>query len=161
LAASLVHRLYDLGGKQPIAQWLFAGMLDDRTAADRTLDTVEHWVWNNSDNRFGWTSYLGHEPGAATVAEYAVPARRADLAGLPAAYIAVGDIELFHQENLDYARRLTEAGVAVTLDVVAGAPHGFENWAKETEPAKELLRRARAWLADAIATAPVRPPEQP
>ncbi|MET0886228.1 MAG: hypothetical protein ABWX92_07230 [Mycetocola sp.] len=50
---------------------------------------------------------------------------------------------------------LEQAGVPVELDVVAGAPHGFENWAGDTEPAKALMRRAHAWLRAAFATLPV------
>lgn len=146
VAASLVQRIADDGGTQPLGQWLFAPMLDDRTAADPSFDPIDHWVWNNRSNRIGWTAYLNHAPGADTVATYASPARRRDLSGLPAAFIAVGDIELFFAEDEEYASRLTAAGVDVELDVVKGAPHGFENWARDTNPAQALKRRARQWL---------------
>ncbi|MFF2051117.1 alpha/beta hydrolase [Leifsonia sp. NPDC058194] len=146
LAASLVQRLADEGGVQPIGQWLFAPMIDDRTAADPSKDETDHWIWNNRANRYSWRSYLAQEPGVEHLPPYAAAARRADLSGLPPAFIAVGDIELFHDEDVDYARRLTGAGVPVQLDVVPGAPHGFENWARETAPAIELMARARGWL---------------
>lgn len=147
LAASLVHLLHDTSAVQPIAQWLFCPMLDDRTAADRTLDVHDHWVWNNELNRMGWSSYLPVAPGAITVPDYAVPARRQDLSGLPPTWICVGDIELFLDEDTAYAERLRAAGVEVELDVVAGAPHGFENWAAETPPARVLVARAEEWLS--------------
>lgn len=150
LAATLVQRVHDSDDIQPLGQWLFAPMLDDRTAADRSLDAVDHLVWNNRANRYAWGAYLGVDPGADEVPEYAVAARREELGGLPPAYIAVGDVELFHDECREYARRLEEAGVPVTLDVVEGAPHGFENWAKDSEPARALLGRARAWLRSAL-----------
>ena len=151
LAASLVQRLHDEGGSQPVAQWLFAPMIDDRTAADVSLDAIEHWVWNNRANRVGWAGYLGGAPGGRDVPPFAAAARRVDLSGLPPAYLAVGDIELFFGEDRDYAERLRRAGVRVNLDVVPGAPHGFENWARNTDPAKLLMRRARAWLREALA----------
>jgi acetyl esterase/lipase len=151
LAAGLVQRLHDEGGPQPVAQWLYAPMLDDRTAADRSLDEVNHWVWNNTLNRFGWSAYLGQAPGEASVRPYAVPGRRDDVTGLPDAWIGVGDIDLFHDEDARYAARLTDAGVSVTLDVVPGGPHGFENWAKESEPARALHHRARTWLGARLA----------
>lgn len=152
LAAALVQRLHDEGGVQPIAQWLFAPMIDDRTAADQSLDAIDHRVWNNRANRVGWGGYLGDALGSAELPPYAAAARRTDLTGLPPAYIAVGDIELFFAEDQDYARRLRDAGVDVEFDVVPGAPHGFENWARDTEPAKALLVRARDWLGRALSS---------
>jgi len=147
IAAALAQRLHDEGGVQPAGQLLFCPMLDDRTAADRALDAVRHPVWDNRRNRFGWRSYLGIEPGAPSVPPYAVAARRADLAGLPPAWIGYGDIELFRDEDAGYAARLRAAGVAVTEDVVPGAAHGFETWAPDTELARRHLARARDWLA--------------
>ncbi|MCR2783099.1 MULTISPECIES: alpha/beta hydrolase [unclassified Microbacterium] len=153
LAAGLVQRLHDDGGTQPCGQWLFAPMLDDRPAARHDLDAANHFVWNNRQNREAWTAYLGAPPGGAGVSSYAAPARRVDFTGLPPAYIAWGDIELFAAEDRAYAEALEAAGVPVTTDVVAGAPHGLENWGKNTEPAKRLIERAQAWLQHTTAAA--------
>lgn len=146
LAASLAQRLYDDGGPQPIGQWLFAPMIDDRTAADESLDVLDHWAWNNRANRVGWTGYLGVTPGAADLPAYAAAVRRVNLGGLPSAYMAFGDIELFCAENVAYADRLAAAGVDVERDIVPGAPHGFENWARDAAPTVALMQRARDWL---------------
>jgi acetyl esterase/lipase len=145
LAAALVQRLAD-AGERPLAQWLFCPMLDDRTAARRDLDRRRHRVWDNRLNRFGWRAYLGTEPGAPIVPPHAVPARREHLAGLPPTWIGVGDIDLFHDEDAEYARRLRAAGVDTTVHVVPGAPHGFEAWAPDTGFARGYLATARAWL---------------
>ncbi|MBN2469272.1 MAG: alpha/beta hydrolase [Anaerolineae bacterium] len=150
LAASLAQRIHDAGGNQPLAQWLFCPMLDDRTAANRELDAIGHKVWDNLQNRSGWQSYLGTEPGAEQVPEYAVAARRRDLSGLPPAWIGTGDIELFYAEDSAYAERLSAAGVECALDVVPGAPHGFEILAG-TRMAQAYLSRARDWLGQRIA----------
>lgn len=146
IATSLVQRLVDEGGAQPVAQWLFAPMLDDRTAADRSVDAIDHPVWNNAANRYGWSAYLGQEPGCEQPPRYAVPARREDLRGMPPTWIYAGDIELFHNEIAAYAERLRAASVAVDFVVVPGAAHGFENWAFSTELAQDLISRAHAWL---------------
>ncbi|HEY3966611.1 MAG TPA: alpha/beta hydrolase [Planctomycetaceae bacterium] len=150
LAAGLVQALHDGAGPQPKAQWLFAPMLDDRTAADTDLDGLHHFVWDNVSNRASWRAYLGQYSGASKLPAYAAPARREDLAGLPSAYITCGSIELFYEENVSYATRLRDAGVRVDLDVVEGAPHGFESWAGTSPQAVALLRRARQWLAEFI-----------
>jgi acetyl esterase/lipase len=146
LAAGLIQRITDEGGEQPCGQWLFAPMLDDRTAARRELDAERHFVWDNEANREGWAGYLGAEPGAVSAPRYAVPARRDDLSGLPPAFLAWGDIELFADEDRTYADALGRAGVSVTTDIVGGAPHGFENWAKDTASARALVSRAQEWL---------------
>lgn len=126
LAASLVQRIHDEGGVQPAGQALLCPMLDDRTAARRELDSINHRLWNNRSNRAGWGCYLGTAPGGPAVPAYAVAARRDNLAGLPPAWIGVGDIDLFYEENRRYAERLREAGVPCELEVVSGGHHGFE-----------------------------------
>ncbi|MFD6951410.1 esterase [Nocardiopsis sp. TSRI0078] len=150
LAAALAQRPHDEGGTQPLAQWLFSPTLDDRTAARRDLDGVRHYMWNNRADRFGWRSYLAAEPGSSTLPRYAVPARREDLSGLPPAWIGVGDIDLFHDESREYARRLGDAGVGTAFHPVPGAPHGFESWAPGTGVARDHLATARAWLGRAL-----------
>ncbi|AOL94076.1 alpha/beta hydrolase [Porphyrobacter sp. LM 6] len=125
LAANLVHRLHDEGGQQPAAQLLIYPMLDDRTAQRRELDAPRHSIWSNGNNRFAWPAYLGNtaDPAALT---YAVGARRADLSGLPPAWVGVGTCDLFLDEVRAYARRLGEAGVAVSYDEVDGGIHAFD-----------------------------------
>jgi acetyl esterase/lipase len=153
LAATLVQRLHDESAVQPIAQWLFCPMLDDRTAATTEFDAINHWIWNNAANRVGWRAYLGMEPGSPGVPPGAAPARRMDLRGLPPTFLCVGDIELFYAEVCIYAERLQVASVDVTLTVIPGAPHGFENWARLTPPARRLIKQAQEWLKNATTSA--------
>ena len=150
LAASLVQRVHDEGGTIA-AQWLFCPMLDDRTAADRARDGVDHFVWSNRSNLVGWSSYLGSAIGSATLPPYAAAARRVDLSGLPPTWMYTSDIELFHDEDLAYAQRLESAGVDTTLEIVSGAPHGFEAWAADSVLARDIVSRARTWLGDQLA----------
>ncbi|HEX7873467.1 MAG TPA: alpha/beta hydrolase [Sphingobium sp.] len=146
LAAALVQRVHDEGGPQPVVQWLFCPMVDDRTAADTSLDAIGHRMWSNRNNRSGWQCYLGQAPGSAALPPYAAAARRADLSGLPPAWIGVGTIDLFHDEDRAYADRLSAAGVETLFTPVPGAPHGFEAWAPGTSVTEDYLRGARDWL---------------
>ena len=126
-------------------------MLDDRTAARTDIGRREHLAWSNGSNYFGWSSYLGTEPGGASTPEYAVPARRTDLSGLPPAWIGVGDLDVFWDEDLDYARRLEEAGVAVTLETAEGGPHGYQSIAPDATISKRFIASAVDFAADALA----------
>ena len=125
-------------------------MLDDRTASLGSIGDTDHLIWNNRNNRYAWRSYLGVEPGAVAVPDGAVPSRRRDLTGLPATWIGVAGLDLFAAEDLDYARRLRDSGVPTEIDLVDGALHGFQTWAAGTTIAGDYLRRARAWLGDAL-----------
>jgi acetyl esterase/lipase len=82
-------------------------------------------VWTPVANRFGWSALLGHAPGGEGVSAYAAPARATSLAGLPPTLISTGALDLFLEENLEYARRLIRAGVPTELHVYPGAFHGF------------------------------------
>lgn len=126
LAAALAVMARDKG-EYPIAfQHLIYPMLDDRTCtAAQPHPHCGEFIWTLDQNRFGWSAYLGHAPGTDTK-PYAAAARAEDLSGLPPAFIAVGAIDLFMEENLEFARRLTRAGVPVELHVYPGAFHGFD-----------------------------------
>lgn len=115
-------------GEVPVAfQCLIYPMLDDRTGSTRAVpDHIGRIIWNAANNRFGWECFLGMEPGGPGVPAAAVPARVEDLSGLPPAFIGVGTIDLFVDEDVDYAQRLNAAGVPVELIVVPGAFHGFD-----------------------------------
>lgn len=119
LAAALAQLAVDRAQISPVLQLLVYPMLDDRSAA--LPANRSYRLWNPRSNLFGWTSYLG---GADP--QIAVPARRADLRGLAPAWIGVGTVDLFYDEDLDYAARLREAGVPCTVETVSGAFHGFD-----------------------------------
>jgi acetyl esterase/lipase len=119
-------------GEVPLAfQCLIYPMLDDRTGTTRGVPPhVGTLIWTRERNRFGWESFLGMKPGGASAPKNAVPARVANLKGLPPAFIGVGTLDLFHDEDIDYAQRLNAAGVSTELIVVPGAFHGFDGIAK-------------------------------
>jgi len=147
LAACLAQQIYDTGGIPPAAQILVYPMLDDRTGADRTLDELAHPLWNNQNNRGGWTAYLGHEPGQPAEPEYAAASRREDLSGLASAWIGVGDIDLFFKEDRAYAERLISAGVECDLQVVPMAPHGFQVVVPRAKISREFYKKIYHFLA--------------
>ncbi len=125
-AAAVAIHARNMGGPKLVLQLLDAPMLDDRTGttADPHLHTGE-FVWTPEHNRFGWKALLGVEPGSADVKDETVPARVRDYAGLPPAFISVGALDLFLEEDMEYVRRLTREGIPAELYVIPGAYHGF------------------------------------
>jgi len=126
LAAGTALLARDRGFPTLTHQILICPMLDDRleTPSSQMLDG--EGVWDRNDNLFGWTSLLGDRRGGPDVSPYAAPARAQDLGGLPRTYLDCGSVESFRDEVLDYATRLSQAGVNVDLHMWGGGFHGFD-----------------------------------
>ncbi|MGP3534159.1 alpha/beta hydrolase [Microbacterium sp. RD1] len=123
-------------------QILIYPMLDDRnTDPDPELEPTAVWSYDN--NYTGWHALLGDRIGADDVSPLAAPARNRDFRGLAPAYIETGDLDIFRDEDLDYAGRLVRAGVSTELHMYPGAPHGYD-WIGYGGP---LTKR---WRADRI-----------
>lgn len=147
LSAALCQRILDEGGVQPAAQCLFYPMLDDHTAAREELTAVNHLGWNNSNNNFGWSAYLGQPAGSPETPPWSAPGRREDLSGLPPAWIGVGDKDIFFEEDRAYAARLKQANIPCELVIVDGAPHGFDVVAPDANASKKFISSAEQFLA--------------
>jgi acetyl esterase/lipase len=142
LAAALAQLAHDRQGIQPVFQLLVYPMLDDRTVLRSDLADQRYIAWDQQSNRFGWESYLGRPCRVDDVPEYAVPARRADLSGLPPAWIGVGTVDLFHDEAVAYAQRLTACAVPCEIESVPGAFHGFDVFDSKI-PIVQAFRRSQ------------------
>lgn len=124
LAAALAIRARDAGEYAICHQHLTYPMLDNQTGdeAHSADPLVGEFVWTRARNQYGWRSYLGDAPAVAPQ----VPARVSDYSALPHTWMFTVSMDLFRDENLDYARRLMEAGVEVDLELFSGACHGFQ-----------------------------------
>jgi acetyl esterase/lipase len=146
LAAGVALLARDRGGPRLAYQVLIQPMLDDRNETASSREIVDLGVWDRATNLEAWRWLLGDRAGTDEVDEYAAPARARDLSGLPPTYIDVGDLDLFRDEDIDYATRLMRAGVPTELHVYPGAVHGSEIFA----PASQLATRIIACRMDAL-----------
>jgi acetyl esterase/lipase len=127
-AAILAITARDRGEVPVCFQCLIYPMLDDRTGSNiKKPPHVGTLIWTPRSNRLGWESFLGQKPGLAKAPIAAIPARNPNLKGLPPAFIGVGTLDLFCDEDIDYGQRLSAAGVLTETIVVQGAFHGFES----------------------------------
>jgi acetyl esterase/lipase len=123
-------------------QILIYPMLDDRTTTP-DLELVPFAGWTYENNYTGWRALLGDRIATDDVPAAAAPARVADFRGLPNAYVEVGELDIFRDESIEYARRLGEAGISSELHIHPGCPHGFDRAGRSVDVVN------RAW-ADRI-----------
>jgi triacylglycerol lipase len=127
LAAALALLARDRREYRLAFQHLIYPMLDDRTC----VSTDPHpyageFIWTPHNNSFGWSALLNAPPGSPGTSMYAAPARAEDLSGLPKAFISTGALDLFLEEDMEYARRLIRHGVPVEMHIYPGAYHAFD-----------------------------------
>ena len=139
LAAGLALLTRDRGEVSICYQALVFPMIDDRNVTPSSHAITDPRVWNRALNELGWNAYLDGRAGADDISPYAAPARAANLDGLPPAYISVGTLDLFLDEDIAYAQALAHAGVPVELHVYPGAFHGAHGMI----PGAPLSRRWR------------------
>ena len=146
LTAGLALYNRDHAGHELALQLLIYPMIDDRHDTPSGRAITHPTVWNRDVSLKAWRMYLGDEYGTDHVSPYAAAARARDLSGLPPAFVTVGALDLFRDENITYAKRLMAAGAATELQVYPGMYHGAEMSA----PDAAVSRRMRAAYRDAL-----------
>ncbi|KZS71375.1 alpha/beta hydrolase [Mycobacterium kansasii] len=138
LAAAVCLMARDRGGPAIAQQLLIYPMLDDRTGLPDP-ELVPFLTWTYDDNITGWQALLGTSAGTDAVSSYAAAARASDVSRLPPTYIDVGDLDIFRDEDIAYARRLAAAGVPTELHVHPGCPHAFEGMAPNAAVSRRVI----------------------
>ncbi len=135
LAAGTAILSRDRRGPAIARQLLIYPMLDDRTTtADPYIAPLAGWSYD--DNVTGWNALLGTGHEERAVEPAAAPGRLEDAAGLPPAYLEVGQLDIFRDEDIRYALTLGRGGVPVELHVHPGVPHEYDAIAFDSAVAK-------------------------
>lgn len=143
LALSLLVALRDAGEKPPAAGVLFSPWTDLATTgasivANDAADALSFGSWVTSQARY----YLGDTPATNPLASPLY----ADLAGLPPLLIQVGDSEVLLDDSRRVAEKASQAGVATTLQIWPGVPHGWQIFAPILPEGRAALRDASAFI---------------
>src|SRR3954454_11490550 len=117
-------------------------MIDDTHSTASSQEITDIGIWDRAGNVEAWAWYLGGRPAD----QYAAPTRAEDLTGLPPAFIDVGTVDLFRDEDIAFAQRLMAAGVPTELHVHPGSYHAAETFA----PDAALSRRIWSLRIDAL-----------
>lgn len=126
LAAAVALLARDRGGPALIFQYLDHPELDDRLRTPSMRAFIDTPLNPRATMELSWKNYLGAdgEPGAANVSPYAAPARAEDLSGLPPAHVVTAEFDALRDEGIEYAQRLSLAGVNAELHLYPGTFHG-------------------------------------
>jgi acetyl esterase/lipase len=136
-------------------------MLDYRTGGEEDIYNNEfagECVWSKENNVFGWGRLIAGQDKELTDEEmiYFSPATATveQLKGLPETFMIVGSLDLFCDEDMDYAQKLMEAGIFTELHVEPGVPHSYESLAgtPQEERFTELRNNATARMLGNTAT---------
>lgn len=145
LAACLALKARDEALTPALAkQILVYPMLDDRNTKP-TKPLEPFLTWTVTDNTTGWQAYLSGKAGAPDVSYHAAAARVPSLEGLPPTYIDVGNLDLFRDEDVEYARRIAASNIETEFHLYPGVPHGWDLIAADISvSATALANRIRA-----------------
>ena len=136
-------------GEVPLkGQILIYPMLDYRTGGEEDIYNNEYageFVWTKENNRSGWADLFAGQDEKIPDEEmiYFSPATATveQLKGLPETFMIVGSLDLFCDEDMDYAQKLMEAGIFTELHVEPGVPHAYESL--EGTPQEERFKELR------------------
>jgi acetyl esterase/lipase len=140
LATALMAR--DRGGPALKFMMPIYPMIDDRNETPSTHEITDIGIWDRAGNLEAWAWYLGGKDAD----QYAAPTRAEDVSGLPPAFIDVGTVDMFRDEDIAFAQRLMQAGVPTELHIHPGSYHAAETFA----PDAALSRRIWALRIDAL-----------
>jgi acetyl esterase len=120
-AVSLMAR--DRGGPRIAAQVsIYAIFTDDATSESYSIHADSAGL-KASCAELAWKQYLAGRDAGKEI--YSAPLKCENLAGLPPAFIHYAEIDPIADDSPQYAARLKEAGVPVTLRCAEGMIHGF------------------------------------
>lgn len=131
LAAALALLVRERAEHSVVGLVLVYPMLDHRTGstnAPTDNPTTGTLNWGREANQFCWQCMQGSYTFDDEHAFLFSAALASDLRGLPRSFICVGALDLFLEEDVDFALKLSRSGVPVELHVYPGVPHMFDQY---------------------------------
>lgn len=154
LAAALALRMRDRGGPVFCLQALVMPMLDDRLATPSMREFTDRRIYNAGLVEAGWRHYLSAPGVKGDVPPDAAPGRATDLTGLPPTYICLAELDPLRDEGIEYAVRLTQAGVPVELHQFPGTFHGSQFSVQDAVVSRRMRSEMYAALVRSFAASP-------
>lgn len=114
-------------------------MLDDRNVTPLPyLDDMA--LWKAADNITGWEALLGPDSKSKSdIKPSQAPARMTDTTGQPPAFIDCGELDIFRDEDIEYAKKLAQGGISCDLHIYSGVVHAFDVLAPQADVTQRAM----------------------
>lgn len=148
LAACVALRARDEDGPRIDAQILAYPAIDDAIDTPSMLAFSEGALLTREDLGHLIDQYASSE--AALGSSYALPGRATSLDGLPQAVVVIAGHDLLRSSEEEYARRLQDAGVVVTVQLDHELVHGWFEFAPCVPSADRAFTRLTDTIKDVL-----------
>lgn len=129
-------------------QLLFYPVTDANFTTDSYQQFAENYFLTKEGMKWFWDQYTTDESERAEITASPLRATSEELADLPPALILTGEADVLRDEGEAYARKLRDAGVAVTQVRFQGMIHDFVmvNSLDQTNATRAAMLLATQWL---------------
>ena len=135
------------GRPLPAAMLLnYGAFAPDRTPSYARFGAGDYSLESDEMDAF-WAAYVD---GPDQLADPLVAPLRADLTGLPPAFLAIAECDILADCNDAFARKLEEAGVPARAVTYAGATHSFLEAVSIAPLANRAIDEQAAWIRDIL-----------
>ena len=124
LSAAVSQMARDMGTDSPAFQLLIYPATDMSMDTDSNRKYTDTPVWNSNLSKMMWPAYVPDMTRDDLA--YASPMLAKSFADLPHAYVEVAEFDCLHDEAINYANAMREAGVEVEIYETHGTMHGFD-----------------------------------
>ncbi|MGQ0840041.1 alpha/beta hydrolase [Actinokineospora sp.] len=148
LAAAITLLARDRGGPALSFQLLAYPNTDYLADTPSRRENTDRYLFNSRSVAWYWDNYLAcPEDGANPLAS---PLRAGSHSGLPPALVITAEYDPLRDEGEQYARKLVEAGVPVTVTQYEGMVHGFFAMTRTLAAGKRAMTQAADLLRAAL-----------
>ncbi len=140
LATAVALRARDENGPPIAGQLLIYPVIEPSFETDSYNQFADGFGLTRATMQWFWRQYLHNDD--QQLDPYAVPTRAASLQNLPPAHVITAEYDVLRDEGDAYARRLAEAGVAVSWQRYPGMIHGFVHLGKVFSDSQAAITEA-------------------
>ena len=139
LSAAVCLMARDRGTDMPAFQLLIYPVTDITMNTESNRKYTDTPVWNSKLSKMMWPAYVPDMTRDDIC--YAAPMQARHFGDLPSAYVEVAEFDCLHDEAINYAKAMREAGVSVEINETKGTMHGFDNVMNASTTRKVLQQR--------------------